>query len=392
MKIAMVFDAFGYGGAENVGANYVRMMKEMGHEVTVINLTPKLSQMRSRLPEGVEYVSCSFSQYLCADYYYILVKAFWWGKYIFPFIYLILATVGIVHSFFNRFQFGHFDLAIAFAGHINDMNFVGRGFLRSSRKICWFHGAIFQKFLYSDAYVSLCKRMDEVIVLNEECQEQTFVANHYMPRFKIRKLYNPIYLNTSDIDNETVDLIREKYGKFVVMSARLAYPHKDHYTVIAALDLLRKKYHRELNLVLLGDGPEKDNLQKFCVEHNVDGNVFFAGSVDNVQDYYKAAFALVHASVAGEGLPTVILEAMACGTPVIATDSTVGPKEIIGNNEYGLLCKVKNPEDMAKAVNELCGDERLRSHYVEKGQVRIKAFLPDLIEAEFETILQQFQL
>lgn len=392
MKIAIVFDAFGYGGAENVGVNYVRMMKEMGHEVTVINLTPKSNQMCSRLPEDVKYRSCSFSQYLCADYYYILVKAFWWGKYVFPLMYLILTIVGAVHSFFKRLQFGHFDLAIAFAGHINDMNFVGRGFLKSSRKICWFHGAIFQKFLYSDAYVSLCKRMDEVIVLNEECQEQTFVANHYMPRFKIRKLYNPIYLSTSDINDEKVNQIRRKYGEFIVMSARLTYPHKDHYTVIAALGLLHKKYHRELNLVLLGDGPEKEKLQKFCIEHNVDENVFFVGSVDNVQDYYKAAFTLVHASVAGEGLPTVILEAMACGTPVVATDSTVGPKEIIGNNEYGLLCKVKDPEDMAKAVNELYEDEGLRNHYVEKGQERLKAFLPDFIEQEFETVLHQFEL
>ena len=188
MKIAMVFDAFGYGGAENIGANYARMFKEMGHDVTVINLTPNQDQMKTRLPNEVRYMSYHFSQYICGDYYFILLKAFWWGKYVFPLVYLLLFVVGFFHGLYTKVRLGKYDLAIAFAGHINDMNFVGRNFLQCKHRICWFHGAIFQKFLYSDAYVELCKRMDEVIVLNEECQEQTFVANHFMPRFKIRKL------------------------------------------------------------------------------------------------------------------------------------------------------------------------------------------------------------
>jgi len=391
MKIAIVFDAFGYGGAEVIGANYARMMKEMGHDVTVINLTPRQGEMQIRLAEGIKYVGRHFSQYWCGDYYYILLKAFWWGKYVFPLAYLPLSVFGCIHSFVNRLFFPKYDLVIAFAGHINDMNFVGRNYLRTRHKICWFHGAIFQKFLYSPAYVYLCNKMDEVVVLNEECQEQTFTANHFMKRFKIKKLYNPIYMTADEINEENVNQYKKEYGLFLVMSARLAYPHKDHYTVIAALEILWKKYNLDLNLVLLGDGPEREKLVKFASEHGVIDHVIFKGNVDNVQDYYRASFALVHASVAGEGLPTILLEAMVCGTPVVATDSTVGPREILGNDENGLLCKVKDPADMAIAIKRLYDDGSLYERIVNAGYKRIKDFDPDIIKKQFSELLESFK-
>ena len=78
MKICIVFDAFGYGGAEKIGSNYAKMLSELGHEVTVINLTPSEDAMKSQLAKPLKYIGYYFSQYLCADYYYILVKAFWW--------------------------------------------------------------------------------------------------------------------------------------------------------------------------------------------------------------------------------------------------------------------------------------------------------------------------
>jgi glycosyltransferase involved in cell wall biosynthesis len=389
MKICIVFDAFGYGGAEKIGSNYAKMLSELGHEVTVINLTPSEDAMKSQLAKPVKYIGYYFSQYLCADYYYILVKAFWWGKYFFPLIYAFLSIIGKLHSLITRIRFDSYDLCIAFAGHINDMNFVGRNYIRARNRICWFHGAIFQKFLYSDAYVDLCNKMDVVVVLNEECQEQTFMANHFMKRFKTRKIYNPIYMNTSTIDIEKANEIKRKYGEFLVMSARLSYPHKDHYTVIKALSVLHKQYNQKISLVLLGDGPEKEKLVAHTGELGVADYVFFVGSVNNVQDYYAASKVLVHASIAGEGLPTVLLEAMACGIPVVATDSSVGPKEIIGNNEYGLLCGVRDYEGMAESVNRLLTDVNLYNYYIEQGLKRIKVFRVENIKNNIKELIEE---
>ena len=63
---------------------------------------------------------------------------------------------------------------------------------------------------------------------------------------------------------------------------------------------------------------------------------------------------MVHASVAGEGLPTIMLEAMAYDLPMVVTDSKTGPREILRNNEYGLLCRVQDPKDMADNIVKLC--------------------------------------
>ena len=61
-------------------------------------------------------------------------------------------------------------------------------------------------------------------------------------KIQTRKIYNPIYMNTSTIDEKAN---KRKYGEFLVMSARLSYPHKDHYTVIKALSVLHKQYNQK---------------------------------------------------------------------------------------------------------------------------------------------------
>ena len=83
---------------------------------------------------------------------------------------------------------------------------------------------------------------------------------------------------------------------------------------------------------------------------DIQKHIHFEGSRLDVQDYYNAAFALVHASVAGEGLPTIMLEALTYSLPMVVTDSKTGPREILGDNKYGLLCQVENPDDMAEKV------------------------------------------
>ena len=95
----------------------------------------------------------------------------------------------------------------------------------------------------------------------------------------------------------------------------------------------------------------------------------------------------MHASVAGEGLPTVQLEAMAYGLPQVVTDSKVGPREILGNDEYGLLSRVKDPDDMAKQIHRLLSDDDLYQFYVRASKRRIKDFQPDTIRTKLEKIL-----
>lgn len=224
----------------------------------------------------------------------------------------------------------------------------------------------------------------------------TFAKNHefLLDVFKkIHKLYNPTFIKNREINCAHVEELKQKYGKFVLMVSRFEYPHKDQYTVAKMLDIVRKKYHEDLDLVFVGDGPDEESVKKYVITLSQDTqeHIHFEGSRFDVQDYYKAAFLLVHASVAGEGLPTIMIEAMSYRLPMVVTDSKTGPREILGENEYGLLCRVKDPEDMANKVKKIASDPDLYNHYVLKSDERIKDFSPDVIKERLKSILEEVE-
>ena len=175
------------------------------------------------------------------------------------------------------------------------------------------------------------------------------------------------------------------------MVSRLLYPHKDHYTVIKAVKILREQYGVNRKLVLVGDGPERGKLERFVKAEDMDDSVIFEGNQNDVQNYYASASILLHASVAGEGLPTVLLEAMNLKCPVICTDSKVGPKEILGNNQYGLLCNVQDPGDMARCIYSLINDREKYNYYKEKGKERTEIFSPNEIKKCLSTFLNKIE-
>ena len=220
--------------------------------------------------------------------------------------------------------------------------------MQANQRMSWVHGAIYSYLLISDGYINLYQKIHNLVVLVDDAQEEFFMYNKQLD-LNVNKLYNPTYF--SKIERKNIDL-RKKYGDYILMVARFDYPHKDHYTVIRAFRDYILSADKKLNLVLVGDGPDLEKVKDFTstLENEVKKRIFFAGSTTNVEDYYKNAKLLVHASVAGEGLPTVILEALAQSIPVVSTDSKVGPREILGNNEYGLLSKVKDYKDMSNKI------------------------------------------
>lgn len=88
-----------------------------------------------------------------------------------------------------------------------------------------------------------------------------------------------------------------------------------------------------------------------------------------------------------EGLPTTLIEALYFNLPIVATDCPTGPREILGNNDFGLLCKVHDASDMARQINLLYEDEELYNHYRQESSKRIQAFMPETIKGKLLEIL-----
>ncbi len=123
---------------------------------------------------------------------------------------------------------------------------------------------------------------------------------------------------------------------------------KGHGLVIEALALLP-----ECGLVVAGDGPDRAAFEALARQCGVAERVRFVGSLaqQDLRRYYGAADALVLAS-SREGWPNVLLEAMACGTPVIAT-AVGGVPEIVTSRDAGILVKERSARALAHAVREL---------------------------------------
>ncbi len=130
-----------------------------------------------------------------------------------------------------------------------------------------------------------------------------------------------------------------------VAVGRLA-PQKDFESLLRAFALLETGTAR---LVILGEGHERPRLEALVAQLGAGESVSLPGFVSNPYAYMSRSAAVVLSS-RYEGLPTVLLEAMSLGTPVVATDCPSGPREILGGGRYGALVPMGDVEALAAAL------------------------------------------
>ncbi|MCB9811688.1 glycosyltransferase [Candidatus Nomurabacteria bacterium] len=169
-----------------------------------------------------------------------------------------------------------------------------------------------------------------------------------LPAEKVVTIYNPVI--TDDIfkkSQEPVEHLFLSLGEPLLLAIGRLSKEKDYPTLLQAFALVTKK--TPARLVLAGDGPEKSALEALARELNIEDQVSLLGYTDNPYPWYKKADVLVLSSTR-EGLPTVLIEALALGTKVVSTDAPTGPREILKNGQYGTLVAMNDPESLANAI------------------------------------------
>lgn len=159
-----------------------------------------------------------------------------------------------------------------------------------------------------------------------------------------------------------LDSVREKSGVETPLSkgvpifcvvGRLS-SEKGQKLAIDAFAIVVKE-HSDARLRLIGDGPDRDLLQRHAAALGIDGRVEFLGFQQNPYPAIAAATALVIPSEY-EGLPNVALEAMALRTPVIATRCSGAVIELLGRGERGVLVETGNADGLARAMLQILGE------------------------------------
>jgi len=171
------------------------------------------------------------------------------------------------------------------------------------------------------------------------------------------------------VNDEVVAKIKAQFkDKVIVIQASNLLKHKGHNISIEAFKLLQSR-HPELQLVLLGDGPEKENLKQQSLGMS---NVTFVGKQTDMGSWFSAADIFIHPSHS-EGLGSVILEAIQAGLPVIGTNAG-GIPDIIENNVSGLLVEAGNGKSLAEAITLMVEDEALKTRLLAGGKEKLKLF------------------
>ena len=133
----------------------------------------------------------------------------------------------------------------------------------------------------------------------------------------------------------------------VILGVGRLHPQKDYPTLLRAFAKLRAQ--RQARLVIIGEGGERPALESLAAELGVDGDVDLPGFTRNPYRFMGRA-AIVALSSRWEGSPNILVEAMACGTPVVATDCPSGPAETLENGRYGRLVPMGDPAALADAL------------------------------------------
>jgi glycosyltransferase involved in cell wall biosynthesis len=136
-------------------------------------------------------------------------------------------------------------------------------------------------------------------------------------------------------------------GAPVVLAVGRLAPQKDYPTLLHAFALLRKS--RDLRLLILGEGDERPALENMVAELGLSDAVAMPGYLENPYAAMSRAAAFVLTS-RWEGSPNVLVEAMACGTPVLSTDCPNGPAEILEGGRHGPLVPMGNAQAVAEGI------------------------------------------
>lgn len=232
-------------------------------------------------------------------------------------------------------------------------------------------------YRYADAVVSVCLALREQIATARSISSQ-----------KISVIYNPVRVDALTalaampaghawLDNSDI--------RTILAIGRLD-EQKDFESLIRAFGILRRDM--DVKLVILGEGSRRSVLQKLIGTLGLENDVDLPGFAPNPYAFLGKAdlFAL---SSLWEGLPNVLIEALALGTPIVSTDCETGPREILRNGRDGKLVPVADPAAMAVAMREALQNQTRRMPAAES--LRRFEFLP-VVHQYLDLLLPQERL
>ncbi len=266
-----------------------------------------------------------------------------------------------------------FDVAISF---LEGMPLKAHSLITdvAKRNYSWVHVDLFTSHYESPMFASeqdelKCYNLMDGVIAVAQGTADAFKRRFPSCTSPVRVIYNPI--DVEKINRMACEEVIENKTFTIAVVGRFSPQKKLDRAIRLAKRLKDCKIDAQIQLI--GDGNLRGELEQMAQSLEVTDVVQFLGFKRNPYPNIKAADLLLSTS-GWEGFSLVICEAMALGTPVVAT-RTAGPAEIIGNNEYGILCE-HDDDSIFKSITNIIKDKETYELYSQKGVQRVQLFSP----------------
>lgn len=329
-RISLFMESLGGGGAERVMLNLALAFSRLDHHVDLV-VASAHGPYRSQVPDVVRLVDLKTTRTVRA-----LVP---------------LAT-------YLRRQSP--DVLLSKQGHCNIVSLLSRKLAGSATRVVISEVSLMSistrtaTQLRSRLIPFLAKRLyplaDAIIAVSRGVADDLACALELASE-RISVIYDPVV--TPELHERAMRAVEHPWfargAPEVVIGVGRLDPEKDFSTLLRAFNIVRR--NRNVRLMILGEGPERSVLESLAQKLGITDVMTLLGFVENPLPFIANSSVLALTS-RFEGLPNVLIEALACGTPVVATDCPGGTTEILEQGRYGMLAPVGDHEAMARAIEE----------------------------------------
>lgn len=238
------------------------------------------------------------------------------------------------------------------------------------------YNALLWKFVY--------KRLQYLVTVSNSIKKD-LILNFRVKENRVKVIYNGVDLK--QIEKSVKNKSNITIDRYIVYAGRIEH-EKSVDTLIQAFSIVRKRAD-DLNLIVMGEGSLLLEMKKMAENIGCIQAIHFVGFQSNPYSYMKNAVCLVLPSLF-EGFGCVIIEAMACGTPVIATNIE-GPREIITHGYNGLFFTPKDYKELAAKIEEVISNKDLRKTLIFNGLVTVKEYtnMHEQYDELFDSIIKK---
>jgi len=241
------------------------------------------------------------------------------------------------------------------------------------------------RILVKKAYCSANK----VITLTDT-MKRDLIKNYKIPARRIEIIPNMInfdHIRQKSYEDIQEDFITKKRGDIPLLTTIGRLTEQKGIRFLIEGFAQYRRYH-DARLLIMGRGELERDLIKLSTDLGIRDDIYFAGFKANPYKYLARSDLFILPSL-WEGFPNVLIEAMACGIPVIATNSASGASEIIADSHDGILVPAADSDAIYQAIKTLLGNSELRKGIAKMGYEKAKGFDAKLIIKRYEKIILQ---